>query len=424
MLRFLYNLVWPLGLLFFLPRYLVKMFRRGGYREKFGQRLGSYGAEVRQRLAPKGPRTWLHAVSVGEIAVALKLLGQLRRLDPSADYILTTTTTTAYAMALKRAPAGIEVMYMPLDFWPVMRRGLAAIRPNRIVLIEGEVWPNLMAFAERKKIPVALVNARLSPRSWQRFKKASFAVRPVFSQLRFIAVPEKEDVERWRLLAGDTVEIIHTGSVKFDPENLAGSAIPRRIFEPGVIVLFGGSTHRGEELALARIFQELRPAFPQLRLFLAPRHVERAREVAHDVANLGLDTVLVSSLNSNAADGTDCIVLDRTGELASWYQVATVVFVGKSLLATGGQNPVEPIIADVPVVFGPHMENFATLARSLVARHGAIQVDDEAQLRRAVEALLKNPAARAGLVAEAKSVVAEHRGATRRTAELIVQKMR
>ncbi len=303
-----------------------------------------------------------------------------------------------------------------------MRRSIAAIRPDRIVLVEGEVWPNLIALAARKNIPVALVNARLSPRSWRRFKRARFAVRPLFARLRFIAVPEKADVERWRILAGDDVEISQTGSVKYDPDDSAAAASrSRQIFEPSALVLFGGSTHHGEEIVLAKIFRDLKASLPSLKLFLAPRHVERARDVAHDIANLGLETVLLSSLDGNLPGDADCVILDRTGELAGWYQIATLVFIGKSLLAHGGQNPVEAVVAGVPVVFGSHMENFAALARAMVERKGAVQVNDEPQLRRAIEALLKNPAARAGLVAEAKSVIGEHRGATRRTAELIAK---
>src|SRR4051812_43697190 len=166
--RFFYNLVWPLGLIIFLPGYLVKMFRRGGYREKFGQRLGFYAADVRQRLAGRNP-TWIHAVSVGEVAVALKLIRQLRITRLDLLIVLTTTTTTGFAFARENVPAGIELMYMPLDFWPIMRRGFSVVHPQRIVLVEAEVWPNLVALAGKRGVPMALVNARLSPRSEGRF---------------------------------------------------------------------------------------------------------------------------------------------------------------------------------------------------------------------------------------------------------------
>ncbi len=424
MVRLFYNLVWPLGLLIFLPGYLVKMFRRGGYREKFGQRLAFYDADVAQRLRQGRPRTWIHAVSVGEVGIALKLLDRLRRLEPDIDCVLTTTTTTGFALATKRAPAWVEVMYMPVDFWPIMRRGFAAIRPKRVVLVEGEVWPNLMAIACRRNVPVALVNARLSPRSWSRFKRFRFFVRPLFGRLSFIAVPERDDVQRWRLLRGSEDQIFHTGSVKYDPEGLStevGTARSVNIFDAGSLVLFGGSTHKGEEQVLARIFRALKPTVPLLRLFLAPRHAERAGDVERELSALGVTSQRLSELSSNGRPGADCVILDRTGELAEWYRIATLVFVGKSLLAHGGQNPVEAIMAGVPVTFGPHMENFANLSRALVEQNGAVQVADEAQLEKTIAGLLRDAGARAGLVVQANGVVAEHRGATPRTAELIVR---
>src|SRR4030081_1414355 len=169
-MRFVYNLLWPLGLLLFLPGYIVKIIRRGGYREKFGQRLGWYDIDLRRRL-PKRRSTWLHAVSVGEVAVALKLAVRLRVFEPDRPCVLTTTTTTGFSFANKNAPPWIEVMYTPLDFWPIMRRAFALIRPARVILVEAEVWPNLAAEAHARGIPLVLVNARLSPRSERRFQQ-------------------------------------------------------------------------------------------------------------------------------------------------------------------------------------------------------------------------------------------------------------
>src|SRR5438034_11114561 len=175
MIRFIYNLFWPIGLLFFLPAYFVKMIRRGGYRQKFGQRLGIYDGKIRERFS-KERLTWLHAVSVGEVNIALKLANALRALEPDLLCALTTTTTTGFALANKNAPPWIEVMYSPLDYWPIMRRALAIIRPARILLIEAEVWPNLVAMAHARGAPVALVHARLSHRSERRFRLFRFFV--------------------------------------------------------------------------------------------------------------------------------------------------------------------------------------------------------------------------------------------------------
>lgn len=420
MIRFIYNLLWPLGLLLFLPGYLVKMFRRGGYREKFGQRLGIYDSALVRKLV-RQRTTWIHAVSVGEVAIALKLARQLRALEPDLACVLTTTTTTGFSFACKNAAPWIEVMYMPLDFWPIMRRAFSVIRPGRIVLVEAEVWPNLVAHARCSSVPIALVNARLSPRSERRFLRFRRFVGPVFAQLDLIGVPEHEDVERWVALGADRARIRHTGSIKYDPIEHATSLQPSAslLFSATDLVLFGGSTHRGEEEVLARIFLRLRPVFPALRLFIAPRHVERVREIRRELENLGLTAQLVSEANQNSAARTDCVLLDKTGELQSWYGVATVAFVGKSLIAHGGQNPVEPIAAGVPVVFGPHMENFAILARELINQNAAIEATDVAALERVMKDLLGDAEARRCLVSNATRVLSNHRGATERTAHLI-----
>src|SRR4051794_2611189 len=175
------------------------MFRRGGYRRKFGQRLGIYDAAVREQLEVI-PRIWLHAVSVGEVAIALKLARAISVLDADSRFVLTTTTTTGFAFAEKNAEPEIEVVYTPLDFWPIMRRAFDVIRPTRIILVEAEVWPNLVALARSRNIPVALVNARLSPRSESRFRKFRWFVAPLFRQLDLVCVPELSDVERWAAL--------------------------------------------------------------------------------------------------------------------------------------------------------------------------------------------------------------------------------
>ena len=427
MIRFIYNLFWPIGLLFFLPGYLGKMIRRGGYREKFWQRLGIYESEIRGRLSNERS-TWLHAVSVGEVNIALKLANALRTLEPDMHCVLTTTTTTGFALARKSAPPWIEVMYTPLDYWPIMRRAFSVIRPARIILVEAEVWPNLAAAAHARRIPLALVNARLSPRSERRYRRFRFFVAPMFRLLNLVCVPDQQDIERWTVLGISQDRIRVTGSIKFDTDvqeqiqpvasSLRDSFASVNSKSP---VLFGGSTHRGEEEVLASVFLQLRQEFPTLRLFIAPRHVERLQEIRASLRPLPFRVDIVSEARARGGSDADCLLLDTTGELRAWYSIATVVFVGKSLTAHGGQNPVEPILVGKPVVFGPHMENFATLARTLVSNNGAIQVGDTDSLQCTVAELLRDSRARERLVQNAHVALSEHQGATGRAAALIHQ---
>ncbi len=422
MIRLLYNLLFPFALLVFLPGYVVKMLRRGNYRTKFGQRLGFYDAATRATLST-GDRTWLHAVSVGEVMIALKLAAKMKARKPNLRVALTTTTTTGFALARREAPEWMEVLYTPLDFWPIMRRAFGLIRPRRIVLVEAEVWPNLTTLAQQRKIPIALVNARLSPRSERRFHKFRWFVRPYFQKLNLVCVPEENDRARWRSLGVSPRRIERVGSIKFDPENVAlRPEVPKSVLhtlgiDPNRPILLGGSTHPGEEEILARIFLELRREFPALFLLIAPRHVERSGEIAAQLHALGLPSVRRSEVAARAA--TDCLLLDTTGELRDWYSVATIVFTGKSLTARGGQNPVEAIVADRPVVFGPHMENFASLAQALVASGGALQPNDAVALANTLRDLLRDPRARERLVRHAREVLDAHRGATDRTAQLL-----
>src|SRR2546421_9517453 len=394
MIRFIYNLLWPLGLLFFLPGYLVKMFRRGGYRDKFGQRFGNYDAHLRARLYWK-KSIWLHAVSVGEVRIALKLARQIRILKSDVHCVLTTTTTTGFAFANKNAPNWIEVMYSPLDFWPIMRRAFAAINPKAIVLVEAEVWPNLVAEAHTRKIPIVLVNARLSPRSEKRFRMFRGVVAPIFRMLDAVGVQNIEDVQRWIALGLEPEKVHHVGSIKYDPENVEiDSELPLEILKGFGLekrtVIFGGSTHRGEEKVVAEVFRALKRDFVDLLLVLAPRHTERTAEVVSELEGIGFHVALRSQLPASDPF-LDCLLIDSTGELRHWYSVATLAFIGKSLLAHGGQNPAEAILAGKPVLFGPHMENFAVLADSLISHGGAVQVHSATDLRRALAHLLANP---------------------------------
>ena len=423
MIRLIYNLLWPIGLLLFLPGYLVKMFRRGNYRHKFGQRLGIYDVDLRARLAAQ-KSTWLHAVSVGEIMIALKLAEAIRTLQSKARFVLTTTTTTGFAFASKNVPSWIEVLYSPLDFWPVMRRAFATIQPAKIVLVEAEVWPNLAAAAHARRIPLALVNARLSPRSEKRFQRFRFFVAPTFRLLDLVCVPEAADVDRW-IAIGVLRENIHVlGSIKYDPEDIhVDLTVPEKVLAECKIdnhrpIILGGSTHAGEEEILGKIFRELRTEFANLFLIIAPRHAERVREIQRAYQDLGL-RVGLRSRSPAVNPPIDCLVLDSTGELRNWYTVATVVFIGKSLTARGGQNPAEAIIAGKPVVFGQHMENFAAFARSLVERSAALQISSADELERAIVDLLGDAGLRQRLAENAREVLNTHRGATARTAALV-----
>ncbi|HEY8901370.1 MAG TPA: 3-deoxy-D-manno-octulosonic acid transferase [Chthoniobacterales bacterium] len=427
-LRFFYNLAYPIALVVMLPWLIRRMVQRGKYRHKFGQRFAIYSGRVRVRFR-KGGRTWVHAVSVGEVLIAMKLIRRMREREPDRCFVLSTTTSTGFAVANEQRSDWLEPIYNPLDFFLFTRRALNLVRPDQIILVEAEVWPNLVAQARARRIPIALVNARLSPRSESRFRTFRAFTGPIFNQLDAICVQEPEDVARWESLGVNRSRIVHTGSIKFD--DASGSAREPRDFLPilaglgipaGAPVLLGASTHKGEEALLGRVYQTLKQELPTLVFVSVPRHAERAAEVRADLEALGMNVVSRSEIRNpefKIQDSPDVLLVDTTGELRDWYACATVVVVGKSFLAKGGQNPAEPLVAGRPVVFGPHMQNFAILVHGLVLAGGAVQVPDEAALVSALTSLLEDAPAREKIVTKGQQVIASHRGATDRTCEVL-----
>ncbi len=426
---FIYNFFFPLVFLALLPGFLLRMFRRGGYREKFRQRLGRYTAAERERFA-RGEWIWLHSISVGETLLALKIAREIRELAPEQSIALSVTTSTGFAVALPHACDWLEIIYNPLDAPWTVRRALDAVRPQRLIFIEA-IWPNLLAEAKRRALPVTFL-PRLSPRSEARFRRCRFFTGPIFRLLDALAAAEPEDIARWQSLGVDPARIRVTGNAKFDAAPVTGDRTPEfraLLRQLGVRddapVLLAGSTFPGEEPILADTFRELRAQFPALFLILVPRHVERAAAILADLRPLGLRIELRSRLSTrNQKPETnappDALLVDTTGELRDWYTLATVVFIGKSLTATGGQNPVEPVLAGKPVIFGPHMENFAPIVTRWLAADAAVQIRDAAGLRTQIATLLADATRRETLAQRARAIATLHAGATHRTADLLL----
>ena len=422
---FVYNLLFPFVFLGILPAYLGRMFKRGQYRDKFGQRFGVYSNEVRARFVG-GDWIWIHAVSVGEVLIALKLIRKMKALRPSLQVALSTTTTTGFALASKSSAPWLEIIYNPIDFPPFVHAALNLIRPRLIILVEAEVWPNLAVAARRRAIPLALVNARLSPRSESRFRRFQFFTAPIFRLLDWICVQEPGDPARWKSLGVEADQLHLTGSIKFDHSEdqpprteefralLAGLGVT-----PEAPVLLAGSIFPGEEKILAQIVLELRPQFPDLFLVVVPRHIERTPALQAEMESLGLTCALRTQTERPVLKKSDALIVNTTGELRDWYYVGTVIFIGKSLTATGGQNPVEAVVAGKPVLFGPHMENFKAVVDKWLEQQAAIQVPDAAALKVEVARLLADPELRAAMSRNACQAVAPHQGATGRTAELL-----
>ena len=412
----LYNALFPFVFLALLPGLCLRIMRRGNYRTKFGQRFGLYSAEDRKRFA-EVDWLWLHSISVGETLLAMKLAREIHAMAPAQRIALSVTTSTGFAVAQPHAADWLEVIYNPLDAPWIVRRALGLVRPIRLIFIEA-VWPNLLAGARRRGIPVAFV-PRLSPRSEARFRRFRALTGPLFRLVDVLAAAEPEDIARWTSLGVCEERIQVTGNPKFDYIAGDGDRVAEfREFlrQCGVRdeapVLLAGSTFAGEERIVAEVFRELRAEYPDLFLILVPRHAERTEAVIADLRPLGLR---LARRTAAPESGADALIVDTTGELRDWYALATVVFIGKSLTSTGGQNPVEAVMAGKPVVFGPHMENFQPIVSRWLAADAAIEVRDASELRKQVALLLRDGDRRAELSDRARKIASVHAGATRRT---------
>jgi len=441
----IYRLLLPLLFMAAFPGWLVKMLRRGGFGTRLGERVAVYPAATKDE--PRGA-THVHAVSVGEAMLALKLIREWRITEPGRRFVVATGTATGHAVATAAQLLDVRVTYAPLDFPGMVRRYLRHFEPSQIILIEGEAWPNLLRACRRRQIPVSLVNARLSPHSAARYQRFAAWVRPVFGMLDALAIQDPEDAAIWRNLGVPAAKIHTTGSLKIDPSSgpiptrrpgfqaiinaLAGANESRR-------VILAASTHAGEEPWIATAIRDAAPAALAL---VAPRHAERREQVKSDLQRGGFGAVLRSTFDQDheswvmgseghGRPGRDgpldltnktppCLVIDTTGELRDWTAHADVVIIGKSFLATGGQNPCEAIVAEKPVIFGPHMENFEPLAASLIAANAAFLARDQAALSAAILRALDPTQAQAATT-RATAILKRHQGATRRIVELLAE---
>jgi 3-deoxy-D-manno-octulosonic-acid transferase len=428
--RTLYNILFTIFFVLSSPYYFMRMWRRGGWFPGFFQRFGRFDANHKQALTNRQV-LWLHAVSVGEVNLCTQLIRALEPRLPNMKIVVSTTTTTGMAELRRHLPTHIAKIYYPIDRRSCVARALGTIKPEAIILVEAEIWPNFIWRAQRLGIPVFLANARLSDRSFRGYKRFGFLFRPLFASLAGVGAQNEEDAARLREV-GCRPETIHiVGNLKFDaaqldePRKLDAPALLRQLgVAPDAPVLIGGSTHEGEEMILAEVAGRLRARFPKLFLILVPRHFERCRDVGRQLRERGVKFVSrneITAARQFREGEVDCLLVNTTGELRLFYRTATVVFVGKSLAATGGQNPIEPGAQGKAMIFGPNMQNFADIARNFVAQNAAIQVQDPETLKNAIAELLADGKRRAELGRNALQVVHENLGAIDRTLEMILE---
>lgn len=416
------NAVYLAVLLVASPWILWSAFKHGKYREGFGAKvLGR--VPVRQGNATC---VWLHAVSVGEVNLLATTIGTLSRRRPDIEVVISTTTKTGYELAKKKY-ATHTVFYCPLDFSWATREAMRRIKPDLLVLAELELWPNLIAAAKRQGARVAIINGRLSDKSFRGYSRILPVVARLLRMIDLIAAQNGEIAERFRKLGARADSICSTGSLKFDGaqtnrENSRTHNLKALVgLEPEDFVFLAGSTQAPEEEMAIRIYRSLADEFPRLKLVIVPRHPQRFDEVAGLLGKSGIPWVRRSELGQSAIRNPhSAILVDTVGELGAWWGTASVGFVGGSFGSRGGQNMLEPAAYGVATCFGPNTWNFRDIVAQLLAVDGALVVHDEAEFTAFVRRALVEPAWAADLGERARQLVLSQQGATARTVEMLL----
>ena len=403
--------------------------QRRGRGESFRFRLG---LKLPPPPPPGRPRVWLHGVSVGEILAAQPLFLELKRLLPQAAFIITTGTETGQAVARKNfTPLGAHVCYFPLDIPWAVSRYLTHLRPDIFVALESEIWPNFLSQASRQGIRLALVNARLSDKSFRSYLKYRRYLIELLNNIELIAAGSPQDYQRWQALGLSPGKLHLTGNLKIDRllqarepgkvddfrQVIHGAAEPH----PSPVFL-AASTHPGEEAAVLEAYESLLAPYPALILLLAPRHPERAPALGRELMKRGLGLQFWSRLKSGQESRVQQVILiDTIGDLFSLYGLADTAFVGGSLVDHGGQNILEPAAWGLAPVYGPHLHNFRWAQDILEGARAGTMIRDASSLTAALQHLLDHPDLRRSQGVRARDALTPHQGAARRQAELIVE---
>jgi 3-deoxy-D-manno-octulosonic-acid transferase len=421
----LYTLLLTVGFVLAMPWFLWKGRGSGKYLRTFRERMGRLPAS----LNVDGDRSiWIHAVSVGEVLAARPLLPALRERFPGHRLFVSTTTMTGHAVARKSLRGVDGLFYAPFDFPHPVRHALEVLNPSLLVLVETELWPNLIHEAHRRGTRVALVNGRISPRSFPRYRRLRALLAGTLAEIDLYLMQGEAHAERIRALGAAAERVRVTGNLKFDavPPGRLPERLVRLLQAGGASrpLWVAGSTVGGEEELVLRAFHRVRTDVPDARLLVAPRHPERFDAVPALVEAAGFRCLRRSALDPAAWMDGEVLLLDTLGELSEVYALASVVFVGGSLVPAGGHNILEPAVAGKPVVVGPHMENFQEIAEQFRAEQAVVQVASADELGGCVSSLLLDDERRSLLGSRARDLVGRNRGAVDRSADALAALVR
>ncbi len=412
---FLYRLLFPVVFLFFLPGLIVKLVRRGGWKKTYMERFGIFR---RPDLKGWEGAIWVHAVSVGETNVALSLLNAWNKVNPDHRYVLSTTTTTGQEIARNKAPENVKVIFCPRDSFFAVRAALNLLRPSALVIMETELWPELIFSAKKRGIRLFLVNTRISDKSFGGYYRFRFFFAPVLNAFDNICAQTALDQERILALTNGKAKATVAGNIKFDQPPPEKPGFPfADVFGADRFVILSCSTHSPEEALHLKAFLTIRKEFPAAALCIVPRHAERGAELEKQITAAGL-TCFRRSTGTGCAEHPDVLLADTTGELPGFIKGADLILMGKTMAGNDdGQNIIEPAVMGKGIICGPKLRNFRQALDLLVRADGVCRLkngNDEQELTDAIRSMLSDPAVCAALGERAKNIMAENRGALER----------
>ncbi len=422
----LYNSILFAASFVILPYFLFKIAFTGKYRKSFIPKLGGRQAQILVKLK-NTPHVWIHAVSVGEVTAAAPIVASLKQMRPDVEIIFSTSTETGQEMAQRLVKDVAAFIYFPLDIPCVVRKMIGLVKPDVFVMIETELWPNFLKTCYERNIKALMVNGRISPRSYGKYKLTRFFWRRILHYLSAAAMISAVDAERVKEIGIDYGKIKIMGNSKYDA--LAALASPELHKEVAALLrarenerfFVAGSTHSGEEDVIINVYQELIKKYPDFKLILIPRHIERTKDVLELLHKYALDDVIkVSAMKGGQnRQGERIIIVDVIGELFKVYSLAEVVYCGGSLVPKGGQNILEAAAWGKVIFYGPSMEDFTDEKTLLENVDAGVTIRNAAELLQGIVSALENPEELERRGAQGKAIVAANMGAAARYAELI-----
>ena len=421
-MKYLIDACYILALLAISPKVIYRIVRHNRYRYGWGERLGKVS-----RHHPQDKCIWIHAVSVGEVNSARTLIAGLKEKIPSYEIVISATTDTGYARAKSLYGNEHSVFYFPFDISSVIKRTFNRLNPTICLLMELELWPNLVATARKRNVPVVVVNGRISDNSFPRYKLIRPLIKKIFASVTLFLAQTNEYAQRFIALGGRAEATRVTGTLKYDTaqisDKIAGAEKIKTALAIGDERLWvAGGTGPGEEKIILEVFRKLKEKFDDLRLAIVPRKPERFEEVAQLITQAGFEINRLSQCESQNCDRKGAVILgDTMGDLRKFYSLAAIVFVGRSLVPMGGSDMMESTAMGKCTIFGPHTFNFKQTVTALLADNGAIEVGDSDELFTVTQECLSNPDFAKAIAASGQNIIKNNQGATTKSIEAVLK---